>query len=290
MKRQPLFLGARRASWHSQRGVSLIEILVGLMIGLLIIGVALGAVLVSRQITSTLNESVRLQQQAAYALRIIGQQVRQAGSMRLDLAYGRPDTESAPIVIDPAEPVAFDATFNRASTMLDSSATHPLQTRYAFYKERLAQDPKKLIEQMRDCLGSAPEHSAVENAFFLKKGEGADANAIGELSCRGSRAAEGAQALIGDIADFQVTWLRQRQVGSDPVIDRVNAATAKSNWSAIQAVEVCIEMLGTQTIETGQSTYRPCHWSAGAKETLRGNRLRLVYRNTFQLRTQGGLQ
>ncbi len=283
MKRSPARYMPSLARLGHQRGITLIEIRVGLTIGLLVIAVALGAVLVSRQLSSTTSEAARLQQQASYALRIIGQQVRQAGALRLDLAYGRIEPADSFLTLDPAEPVVFDATFVRSTGTLGSSATRPLQTGYAFYKEQLTSG----TSQMRDCLGSLPTGTAVQSAFFLERPTGA---ASGELRCAGSRAGEGAQALIADVADFQVRWLRERSVLSEPVVDQVDAATAAANWPSIQAVEVCIEMVGSEAIDTGSTTYRPCSWTAGAAETPRGNRLRLVYRNTFQLRTQGALE
>lgn len=269
-----------------QRGVSLIEIMVGLTIGLLVIAVALGAVLVSRQLSSTTSEASRLQQQASYALRIIGQQVRQAGALRLDLANGRMAPSNGFLTLDPAEPVFFDATFVRSTGTLGSSTDRPLQTGYAFYKEQLTTNSTQPAPQMRDCLGSIPGGTTVQSAFFLQRATGAIS---GELRCAGSNTAEGAHALIANVGDFQVSWLRERSVTGEPVVDRVSASTAAANWPAIQAVEVCLEMVGSEVIDTGSSTYRPCNWTVGSAETPRGNRLRLVYRNTFQLRTQGAL-
>lgn len=69
----------------SQKGVTLVELMVGIAIGLLVISVAVGALMVSRNISGTVSDATGIQQQAAYAMRVIGQQVRQAGSLRLNL-------------------------------------------------------------------------------------------------------------------------------------------------------------------------------------------------------------
>ncbi len=87
-----------------QRGVTLIELLVGIVIGLLTVAVAMGALMVSRGVTGTVSDSSMLQQQAAYAFRVIGQQIRQAGSLRLNLASQK--SEGADI--DMSDPVAFE--------------------------------------------------------------------------------------------------------------------------------------------------------------------------------------
>ena len=60
---------------HAQRGVTLIELMVGITIGLLTVAVAMGALMVSRGISGTVNDASNIQQQAAYAMRVIGLQV-----------------------------------------------------------------------------------------------------------------------------------------------------------------------------------------------------------------------
>ena len=70
-----------------QQGLSMIELLVGLTIGLMTIAVAIGTLMISRQVSGSVSEASQLQQQAAQAFRSIAQQARQAGSLRLNLAY-----------------------------------------------------------------------------------------------------------------------------------------------------------------------------------------------------------
>ena len=93
-----------RAHNKLQHGVTLIELLVGIVIGLLTVAVAMGALMVSRGVTGSVSDSSMLQQQASYAFRVIGQQLRQAGSLRLNLA----SQKSEGAVIDMSDPVAFE--------------------------------------------------------------------------------------------------------------------------------------------------------------------------------------
>ena len=58
-------------------------------------------------------------------------------ALRLDLAYGVSEPATGFLTLDPAAPVAFDASFVRATSTLGSSGARPLQTGYAFYRERL---------------------------------------------------------------------------------------------------------------------------------------------------------
>ena len=72
-----------------QRGLSLVELLVGLLLGMLIIAVALGALMASRAVSGTVSDASQLQQQASHIFRVMGRQIRQAGSLRLLLSSAK---------------------------------------------------------------------------------------------------------------------------------------------------------------------------------------------------------
>lgn len=88
---------------HAQKGATLIELMVGIAIGLLVVAVAMGALMVSRGVSGTVSDASAIQQQAAYAMRVIGQQTRQAGSLRLNLNPGTMVTSDLYLA-----PVAFE--------------------------------------------------------------------------------------------------------------------------------------------------------------------------------------
>ena len=71
-----------------QRGVSLIELLIGLVIGLLVVVAAMGSLVYTRASSLLIGDSTRLQQEAATAFRIIGGVARQAGARHLEDAPG----------------------------------------------------------------------------------------------------------------------------------------------------------------------------------------------------------
>ena len=67
------------SSFHSfQSGATLIELMVGITIGLLTVAVATGALMVSRTVSGTVTDASQLQQQASYAFRVLGQQLSAA--------------------------------------------------------------------------------------------------------------------------------------------------------------------------------------------------------------------
>ena len=85
-----------------QSGVTLIELMVGLVIGMLVVVTAMGTLMVSRGISSTVSDASGIQQQGAYILRMIGQQLRQVGSL-----YLNPDPTGGGST-DVLSPVAFE--------------------------------------------------------------------------------------------------------------------------------------------------------------------------------------
>lgn len=264
-----------------QGGMTLIELLVGLSIGLMTIAVALGALVVARGVSGTVSEASQMQQQAAYALRIIGQQLRQAGAIRLNLAFARDIDGGAGVVIDPADPVAFEDGFDRATGALGADNNFALRIGYQNYTDRVfgKTDPESLL---RDCLGQQPSTTVIASNFAFVRASGA---ATGELQCVGNTGT--AQTILSNVADFQVRYFLQNVSGAAPTIAYVTAAGVGTNWPAVVGVEVCFEIVGEEIIDTAGATYRNCSWQTGDAEASMGNRTRMVFRNAFQLRSQG---
>jgi type IV pilus assembly protein PilW len=273
---------------HHQRGVTLIELMVGITIGLLTVTVALSALMVSRSVSGTVTEATQMQQQAAYAFRVIGQQVRQAGSIKLNLAFSKGAAET----VDAADLVAFETDFVRATaTILGKDAPganeYRLKLGYQNYPEPTF--PSAASKSLfKDCLGEHPSDIVIQSGFILVKAAGA---ATGELKCAGSN--NTVQPIISKVADFQVRYLVQGGTGTGaPTIQystatEVVSAGAANQWPTVFGVEVCLELVGDETINTTSTTYRDCGWKSGDAEKDRGNRLRMVFRNTYQLRSQG---
>ena len=256
-----------------QAGLTLVELLVGVVIGLMTIAVALGALLVSRGVSGSVSDASFLQQQAAHALRVIGLQARQAGSVRLNLAPGG--------VADALSPVAFEVVFDRAQDTIGSDSDDSVRLGYQNYTEQVvgSATPQSLL---RDCLGRAVTGDVVLSAFRLRQAEG---EATGELVCE---VADGdVQAVIGNVLDFQVRYLVQERDAAGNTSIRRADADAVSDWSQVTGLDVCLELQGEERVDTAGATYRGCGWQTGAAPTPMGDRMRLVFRNSFQLRSQG---
>jgi type IV pilus assembly protein PilW len=252
-----------------QRGVTLVELMVSIAIGLLTIAVALGALMVSRGVSSTVSDAAQLQQQAAYALRIIGQQVRQAGATQLNLAAGKDSAEDA--LAD--DPVSYLKTgYTRIGDVISGTDT-TLTVGYSNYVE---QNTSNVGTMFRSCLGGHGDPTAdqlITSAFRLDGDE---------LKCN-DNLGEGAQALIKNVTALRVWYLVQQPGNGTPATFRATADEV-SNWANVTAVEVCLELRGNELIDVPSTAwYTNCQ---GGRASFDG-RLRMVFRDTFQIRSQG---
>lgn len=271
---------AYHQSIHQQRGATLLELMVGMTIGLLTIGTAIATLGISRNVTTTVSDVTHMQQQASYAFRILGQQLRQAGSIRLALATNK----IAGQAIDAIDPVAFDTSFvstNQAITGLDNAGTgqYSLTLAKQDYTEPSFTSPGSEVSFFRDCLGESPvgTSNVILNQFALRNGS---------LVCAGVNNIP--QPLIQNVNDFQIRYLAQSNIpnSANPTIQRITAAQASADWTRVYGVEVCLDLVGDLTVDTpAGSTYRDCNDNLTSYGTP--PRLHMVFRNVYQIRGQG---
>ncbi|MDD2545045.1 MAG: PilW family protein [Burkholderiaceae bacterium] len=267
-----------RARRRPQTGLSLLELMVGMTIGLFTVAAALGSLVVLRSITSTVSEASQLQLQAGHTLRTIGQQIRQGGSIKLNLGPGKTDA-----TINVADGVAFEKVFARASQTLvgnDSPAAgqYHLQIGYQNYADPVTGSGTPAF-LFRDCLGQASSTDRISSGFVFEKAAGA---LSGSLKCAGNDQA--LQTIAGNVADFRVRYLLQDLSTGTPQMRYANAQAAQAaGWSQVHGVEICLELIGNQSTDTAGATYLNCNGDS----VNMGNRLHMVFRNSFQIRSQG---
>ncbi len=280
---------------HAQRGVTLIELMVGIAIGLLVVAVAMAALMVSRGISGTVSDASSIQQQAAYAMRVISMQLRQAGSLYLNpnpTGAAAANALMAPVAFETKATAASGISFDPASDTL-SAASGALTVGYRRYADPvyIASTPMSLV---RNCVGGPADSSVDQNiqSIFQLNGN--------KLQCNGNGG--GAQDIVQRAANFQVRYLLQdNSVPGDSKIQYVaNVATA--DWSKVQGVEICLVLYGTETVDVPDdvnpsvtpsrkySEYVDCDGSNVNINTLAGDRARrlhIAFRSVFQLRSQG---
>jgi type IV pilus assembly protein PilW len=207
----PLFFLQRRR----QGGLSLIELMISIVIGLLVSIAAVASLGFTRLASSAVGDSARLHQDAATAFRIIGHQVRQTGAQRLvnvalasqvtfNSSFVGTGSQGAPVVLSGS-----NATKSAPDTLNVSLDTDPLIS-------------------ATDCLGNLPNASATSiNSVFSV--------ANGHLQCAGSGAAP-AEALIQGVEDFQVRY--SVRTGVAQYVD------TPADWNAVEGVMICLQLVG----------------------------------------------
>ena len=241
----------------AQRGTTLVELMIGIAVGLMVLATALGSLTVSRAASAVVGDLGQLQSQAAFALRIIGQQVRQAGSVEpardpVTRLYAFADTDS-------------DAASGTVVVTGTDGGTPGFDTLTVSREDAPQTDRVRL-----DCLAeSVRTDNRIESSFFVSNGE---------LRCR---TADKNQPLIGGVTDFQVRYRVRQADGGTQRLTATQVAAA-TRWPAVHAVEVCLELQGNEGGMPSGST-RDCE----GRQAALGGRLRLVVHHVFDLRTQG---
>ena len=254
-----------------QAGLTLIELMIGLAVGLLVVAVATVSLLGSRSVTGAVSDISGIQQQAAYVMRTFGTQLRQAGSLYLDLgldADGKGEITSA---------TAFQLRGSTDTAIAENNGS--VTIRFTGYEEPTFANAGPIS---RNCLGApgsipAGTTTSIESIFTLN---GTD------LRCND-------QPIAQNVAAFQVRYLLQGTDQDDPtMLYTAVSELVKENWNQVQGVEVCLVLFGTERIDLPEgASYTGCDGSTAVNITTlaapRTNRMHYVFRNVFQLRSQG---
>lgn len=258
-----------------ERGATLIELLVGLTIGLLTISAGLGAIMVSRGITTTVSDTTTLQQQASYAFRVIGQQLRQAGGRPLNTAA---DPRDAATFVQPAA-VTLSGLPPIAGLDAPTASQFIISLRYVNASESIYPSPPSStpIEGylISDCLGSNPGIASAPIILNELRKNGTD------LEC--SNSTGNVQPIISNLVDLKIRYLQQKLnvADSQPQFRYASAANlSPTDWPEVYGIEVCIELEGEQVIDTVGAIYTKCDGTTAT----RGNKIRMVFKNIFHIR------
>lgn len=286
-KHQPLH--QRQAVLTGQHGVSLVELLVGIAIGLMVILAATGTLVLNRNSSNTISDMAAVTAQGSNALRQMAYTLRQSGAME---STATPDTASLA-----NEQQNFDlATFGSAPP--GSSFTHPvtgatvgilngrnnLSASGMVYDELTFVFGSRGANISRDCLGNqvAAVNADLPNRFFLQTdapGAMSDINRP-NLMCQGL-AANPAQPVARNVEDLQIQYLVDQ--GATQQWRDAAQVQAAGAWNQVIAVELCLLIRGDinhGAVLTG--TYTNCNGAVTAHDRF----WRVVMRQTVQLRNR----
>jgi type IV pilus assembly protein PilW len=287
-------LNSGRASNRSalktrQLGASIMELMVGITIGLLVVIAALGSLVYTHVSSTTMVDATRLQQKADSTFRLINFQTLQAGAIELTPT------------VDPAT-VVFSTTYTGFNPITTTLATNIVSV-HGVDEDGLNKDVLRISYQdngtntLRDCLGqttaAVTQNIRVDNEFTYVA-------ASNELRCKGAAAGATAQPVLDGVEDFQVTYgirtvalvtkienfqlLTAAQVDAlPPIFDDVEKNGGDSApWARVSAINVCLQLRGDMQ-GNPQPGMNPIVSCAGPTIANDG-RLRRVFRRTFSLR------
>lgn len=240
-------LPQRSSARLRQAGMTLVELLVAITIGLFIIGAALMVFQSTSGIGQQISELTQVRQEGSHAFRVIGKQVREAGSVE-------------PTYITVNNNFRFNAPTWGSGTPI-ASWTPPAGTDFLSTSQQ-PQTSTAYQALVRNCLGQEVTSTRPDSNFYLNDGN---------LMCSTGAALNARQPIISNVNAFKV---RYRVRVSDTTKQFVNTPT---DWALVDAVEVCLDLVGTKATPTASTNYTDCDGNS----VSRGNRLHVVQRNLF---------
>lgn len=271
-------------------GLSLIELLVGIAIGLLVVLAALGTIVLNRTSSNTISDTAALTGQANNALRQITFALRQAGALEpsLDARSPAPAANAMHTAIFVlAQVTDAQPTTVRCREAPGTCSTNP-ETLIVSYLNRNPPGATTDSAVTRDCQGAgvATPGEQINNFFTLTSGElrcrSTTGRGIDVAATTGASDLSAAQAIIQNVEAFQMRYLVDQ--GNNTMLwQRADAIQTAGTWDQVVAAEICLQVRGTVnhgSLMTG--TYTDC---AGTTQN-HSQFLRLVVRQTVQLRNR----
>ena len=253
-----------------QQGLTMIDLLVGLFLGLLVGTAAISSIVFTRTAQAAQSDSARLQQQASIVMRLIGLQLKQAGAVELvNSIDGKVVFDNQFKGVNETQDIYVSGTDGggNAPDTLNVSAQDQ-------QGEIFAGQPVTSV--VRDCLGYAASKPGItmQSSFSVN-------TAQNSLTCVGSSAGGGAQAIAIGVENFQVRYgVATGGAGTAQQIQYLNTVPNFAT-AAIRSVQVCLVLSGEQVNTSGTGVaVVDCNNNAVAAD----GRIRRVFTNTFYLR------
>ncbi|MDM0045823.1 hypothetical protein QTH91_15150 [Variovorax dokdonensis] len=251
----------RRCAAHLVRGALLVELMVGLTVGGLVTLAALAVLQTFGQTQRIVDDQSQLLQQAGFVFRLLGQQIRTAGSRDIEAAGDADPTTGA----TPYRYVAQATSAN--TTVVRGTSGMPHDTLTLAAAAYIAPDGVR-----RDCLGQKASTQVPLAATF-------QVDAGGVLRCKSSSGQN--QPIAFGVAAFRIRYrLRNGEAMRDLDASAIEQA---DQWRQVVAVAVCIDLRGDAVLAGTEQRYVDCEGKAATDKTRR----HLVLQRLFHLRADG---
>jgi type IV pilus assembly protein PilW len=222
-----------------QAGLTLVEMMVAITIGLVVL-LAIGSIFIgSRQTYRVQEDNARIQEAGRYALEVIGRSIRQAG------ADAEMNSNPVAITLECVAPTCIAIDNNGVAAATDTIRTQ-------FYAGREELNGGAWIT--RDCTSGAVAAGTLATNIFNLNGT--------DLRCTGG--VGGMQPLVSDVEDLQVVY--GIDTTGDQSIDRYVASPA--DWAQVMTARVCVQVRSANNgIASSAQRFMNC---AGAMGTATG--------------------
>lgn len=246
-----------RAFKRRERGASLVELLVGIVVGLLVVLAALGTVVYTNTTAAAVTDTVRLNLQAQSVFETLARHLRQSASHTVVASIG-PGVVTFQSGLAPGASAVSEINAGqfvvRHGTLLPSVVP--------------AFAPSAVVSS---CLGGLPGAGAFLSVNTFSTAGGA-------LRC--SEGGGGAQAIAENVEAF-VTRYGVRNLANNNL--QYVSRGAVVSWQDVEAVEVCLQLRGDRTNTPNLATYNNCQ---GVATPTADGRLHRVFRRIFTVRPE----
>ena len=283
---------------RSVRGVTLVEMLIAITIGLVVVGAVMVSYLGSGQAGRIQAAYSQMNQDAQIGLSILNRELQMAG-------YSEPSgLVQDPPTIPPGTPT-FSLTYNigtatavvgcgsgfvnpKAAVLACNAGAGDTTPTFGVVYEADARNTVPTSAGVpTDCVGqglaAGPPYFA-RNRYFI--------SASGELSCASDNGVFPAQPILENVVAMRVWYGVQvaaapRQVAGYVTASELIAQGAAASWNDVISVRVCLLMRSSEQVLTGEDTlaYRDCDGVTQAGDRY----LRRAYYSTSTLRSRMGL-
>lgn len=248
------------SAMRRQAGFSLVELMVGITVGLLVVVAAIGSLAYTQSTSTVVVDNAGLQQKADAIFRNIAYHVEQAGANNVEQSTG-----------DPAK-IIFSSGFTGFNPIVTGSPGF-----YIHGAEGASNAPDTLRVSYQndgnvsDCMGNRLNAVTVptfDNQFRVSNGN---------LMCLGADASVPEQAIDVGVEDFQVTYGVQISAGNYQYF----SADLVPNWTNVQAVSICLQLAGDTQ---GNPRVGPVFKGCRDQNVANDGRIRRLFRRTISIR------
>lgn len=254
-----------------QQGVTLLELMVGLTIGLLVVLAAVASIAFTRASARAVSDAAALEQRGSLLMMQIGQQLKQAGAINAVIS----DPGSGKVVFDTSYRGVVDGSSTAVQISGADGASGAPDTFIISYA------PPNDGSVARNCRAqnamTYPPAPAVGSPQVVNVFDVANE----QLRCGTGGAQQ--QPIAEGVRDLQVFYLRRTGANADIVRQTATELGASAaDWAAVDAVEVCLHMVGDR-VQAPAVTLNDCSDSA---QNFDDGRVHRFIRQVYYLRNK----